>query len=374
MNMYSLGFPRLYLQGYGIFAQIGQEVRRFGTAPRVIADAFVRNLLGERISASFEKSGMKCNILQFAGECSPSQIDLLSDKAKDFGADVVVGVGGGKTLDVSKAVALSLGCPMVIAPTLASNDAPTSRVIVTYSDDGEWLGPRFLQLNPDCIFVDSQIISQAPARFFASGIADALATYYEAQQCLKKGADNFYNGKQTVTSQAIARICNDTIWQYGKEAYESVKRKECTESVEKVIEANILLSGVGFEGCGVAAAHGIGLSLSVLTPLYGDAKGLLHGEEVALGILCQFVLEGRSAEEMKKLQDFLASLDLPVSFEQAGIADFTPEKVRLVAEASCKPKSRIWNMAAPVSVELVENALNTVARLGREYMAGKNAN
>ena len=155
---------------------------------------------------------------------------------------------------------------------------------------------------------------------------------------------------------------------------ESVKRKECTESVEKVIEANILLSGVGFEGCGVAAAHGIGLSLSVLTPLYGDAKGLLHGEEVALGILCQFVLEGRSAEEMKKLQDFLASLDLPVSFEQAGIADFTLEKVRLVAEASCKPKSRIWNMAAPVSVELVENALNTVARLGREYMAGKNAN
>ncbi len=371
--MYSLGFPRLYLQGYGIFDQIGQEVRRFGSTPLVVADSFVRSLLEARISASFEKAGLKYEVLQFAGECSPNQIDQLTTSARNSGADVVVGIGGGKTLDVSKAVALNLHVPVVIAPTLASNDAPTSRVIVTYSDEGVWLGPRFLTLNPDCIFVDSQIISQAPARFFASGIADALATYYEAQQCLKKGADNFYNGKQTVTSQAIARICNDTIWQYGKEAYECVKRKECTESVEKVIEANILLSGVGFEGCGVAAAHGIGLSLSVLTPLYGDAKGLLHGEEVALGILCQFVLEGRSAEEIRQLQDFLDSLDLPVTFEQAGIKDFTPEKIRLVAEASCKPKSRIWNMAAPVSVELVEKSLETVAKLGREYMESKNA-
>jgi glycerol dehydrogenase len=367
--MYSLGFPRLYLQGYGIFDRIGEEVRRFGSRPLVVADAFVRSLLGERIIASFEKAGIPCEMLQFAGECSPRQIDLLTSRAKDFHSDVLVAVGGGKTLDVTKGIALNLGLPVVIAPTLASNDAPTSRVIVTYTDEGEWLGPRFLALNPDCIFVDSQIISQAPARFFASGIADALATYYEAQQCLKKGADNFYNGKQTVTSQAIARICHETIWQYGKEAYDAVRRKECTESVEKVIEANILLSGVGFEGCGVAAAHGIGLSLSVLTPLYGDAKGLLHGEEVALGILAQFVLEGRSAEEIGKLQDFLLSLDLPISFEQAGIADFNPEKVRLVAEASCKPKSRIWNMAVPVSVELVENALNTVASLGRARLA-----
>lgn len=367
--MYSLGFPRLYLQGYGILDQLGKEVARFGSRPLVITDAFVKQLLGERIDKTFQEAGLAHNVLVFSGECSPNQIEALSGRAKETSSDVLVAVGGGKALDVTKGVALGLGLPIVVVPTLASNDAPTSRVIVTYTDEGEFIGPRFLSLNPDCILVDSEIISKAPARFFASGIADALATYYEAQQCLKKGADNFYNGKQTVTSQAIARICHETIWTYGKEAYDSVCRGECNEVVEKVIEANILLSGVGFEGCGVAAAHGVGLSLSVLAPLYGDAKGLLHGEEVALGIIAQFVLEGRSLEEIEELQDFLLSLGLPISFEQAGVADFTPEKKRIVAEASCKPRSRIWNMAVPISVERVIEALDTVAELGRKRLA-----
>lgn len=370
--MYALGFPRLYLQGYGIFDTLGAAVQRFGQRPLVIADEFVLGLLGERMEKTFADADLHHTVLRFAGECSPSQIESLSAQATTLGSDVIVGTGGGKTLDLTKGVARSLNLPLVIVPTLASNDAPTSRVIVTYTDEGEFIGPLFLNLNPDCIFVDSQIVSQAPARFFACGIADALATYYEAEQCLKSGVDNFYNGKQTLTARAIAKTCHETIWTYAREAMNSVRRKECTETVEKVIEANILLSGLGFEGCGVAAAHAVGLSLSVLEPAFGDAKGIMHGEEVALGIVAQFVLEGRSEQEIDALHDFYLDLGLPVSFSQVGILDFTPEKMRLVAEAACKPKSRIWNMAMPISVERVMDVLRIVGELGDKKLRSHN--
>ncbi len=369
--MYAIGFPRLYLQGYGIINQLGKEVERFGTSALIVADEFVLNTFSEVIFDSFKDTQVKYNTLLFKGECSPSQIDFMSEEAEKLNCDVLIGIGGGKTLDLIKGIALTINLPLVIVPTIASNDAPTSRVIVTYTDKGEFIGPRFLKLNPECILVDSQIITNAPPRFFACGIADALATYYEAQQCLKKGANNFYNGQQTIIAKSIAKTCNDTIWENAVQAYEDVKQKKCTEAVEKVIEANILLSGVGFEGCGVAAAHAVGLSLSILEAQYGDAKGIMHGEEVALGIIAQFVLEGRSEKEIDELHELYLKLDLPIHFSQVGISDFSDEKKAQVAKAACKPTSRIWNMAVEISEESVIQALNIVEKLGSRKLGLK---
>ncbi len=366
--MFAIGFPRLYLQGYGIFNKLGEETKRFGSAPLLVVDEFVLSKYKELIDKSFKEAGLNYQLLLFKGECSPSQIENMTNKAKELKSDVVIAIGGGKTIDTTKGVALALSLPIVIVPTIASNDAPTSRVITTYTDEGEFIGPRFLNLNPDCIFVDSEIISKAPEHFFACGIADALATYYEAQQCLKKGVNNFYNGKQTVISQAIAKVCHDTIWEYAIDAFKNVKEKKCTESVEKVIEANILLSGVGFEGCGVAGAHAIGLSLSVLEAQFGEAKGLMHGEAVAIGIIAQFVLEKRSDEEINKLINFYKELGLPFHFSQVDIQDFTEEKMKIVAKAACKPTSRIWNMAMEINEELVVETLKKVDAIGLSYL------
>ncbi len=362
--MNAIGFPRLYLQGYGIFPQLGQEVKRFSNSALVIADQFIAKNFAEKIKETFESAGVEYSILEFVGQCSPNQIERLSKLAKEANRGVLVAIGGGKTLDIVKGVSLESGLPQVVVPTIASNDAPTSRVIVTYTDEGEFIGPRFLSLNPELIFVDTEIITKAPAHFFACGIADALATYYEAQQCLKKDVNNFYNGKQTMVAQAIARTCHETIWEYAVEAYESVKKQECTPVVEKVIEANILLSGIGFEGCGVAAAHAIGLSLSALEAHCDDVKGIMHGEEVALGIIAQFILEKRSEEEIDELHNFYIKLGLPIHFSQVGIQDFTEEKLRIVAKAATKERSRIWNMPCEISEDIVVDVLKKVAELG----------
>ncbi len=366
--MNAIGFPRSYVQGFGIFTDLGKEVKRFGSKAFVLADEFVYNTYKDKIEKTFADSELPFDIFTFKGECSPSQIEKFIAKAKECASTIVVGIGGGKTLDTSKAVSYNLSIPLVIVPTIASNDAPTSRVIATYEDDGTYIGPQFIELNPESIFVDSEIISKAPALFLSCGIADALATYYEAQQCLKKGAVNFYGGKQTLISQAIAKTCNDVIWEYAPQAYEDIKSQKCTEAVEKIIEANILLSGVGFEGCGVAGAHAVGGAMTFLEGEYGDAKRIMHGIAVSLGILVQFALEGRSDEEFAKIHELYSKIGLPIHFSQADVADFSEEKMKFLAGIICRPKSRIWNMAVDINEDVIVAAFKRVQELGKKKL------
>ena len=74
-----------------------------------------------------------------------------------------------------------LKSPVVIAPTIASTDAPVSALSVIYTDEGAFARYIFYSKNPELVLVDSKVISQAPKRLLASGIADGLATWVEAQ-------------------------------------------------------------------------------------------------------------------------------------------------------------------------------------------------
>ncbi|MGV8038497.1 iron-containing alcohol dehydrogenase, partial [Mycobacterium kansasii] len=74
----------------------------------------------------------------FRGEASPEEIDRITGIGREFGADVIIGLGGGKTLDSAKAIADNLQLPVAILPSLASTDAPCSRLSVIYHADGSF--------------------------------------------------------------------------------------------------------------------------------------------------------------------------------------------------------------------------------------------
>ena len=106
------------------------------------------------------------------------------------GCDLVIGIGGGKTLDTAKAVAFYKKVPVLICPTIASTDAPCSALSVIYTDAGVFEEYLFLPANPNMVLMDTDIISQSPVRLTVSGMGDALATYFEARACQISGAAN----------------------------------------------------------------------------------------------------------------------------------------------------------------------------------------
>lgn len=365
--MRAIGFPLMYRQGPGIIDSLGEITSGYGRTAMVVSDSFVRELLASRITESFHTAGIRPVFADFSGETSPGQIEQLVTTAKSEACEFVVGLGGGKSQDAAKGVKRELGIPVVIVPTIASNDAATSRLAITYTDDGRFIGPLVMDTNPDAVIVDSAIIAGAPVRFFISGIADALSTWFEAEQCRQSAVENFFGAGQTVTALSISRNCYDVIWNKAEQALADLRSGRLSPVVEDVIEANVLMSGIGFEGCGVAAAHAISQGFTLIESLHGN----LHGEEVAVALLSQFVLEDRDKRFFDSMVQFYRRIGIPSSLRELGLERPTKEHFRIIAEYACREGSRIYNMNRSVSVDDVVGALKTVEELSKPYTGGE---
>jgi glycerol dehydrogenase len=222
---------------------------------------------------------------------------------------------------------------------------------------------RFLILgrNPDVVLVDSRIIVQAPTRFFVAGMGDALATWFEANTCTKSMAKNLPGGVSTAAALSLARLCYDTLMEYGISAKIAVDNNALTPAVERVIEANTLLSGIGFESSGLAAAHGIHEGLHVL-----DGAGeKLHGELVAFGTITQMVLENFDREEIDRVMNFCLSVGLPVTLKQLGVKDTSPKAVMKAAEVACMEGLTTHNSYFEIDPELILGAILGADGLGQ---------
>lgn len=355
--------PSRYIQGEGVIADLGEEVAKIAEKVVVIADEVVWGIVEEDVTKSFEDADCEFHFEQFNGEASEGEISRLAEVAEEQEAEAIVGVGGGKTLDTAKAFADDVEKPVIIVPTTASTDAPTSGLSVIYSDDGVFEGYRFYDKNPDLVLVDTDIIVNAPAELFAAGIADALATYVEASAAKKSEGDAMAGGKISYAGMAISKEAEKVLFDHGVAAYKAVQKKLVTPSVEAVTEANTLLSGLGFENGGLAAAHSIH---NGFTAVDGEIHSLSHGQKVSYGILVQLVLEARPIEEIKRYIDFLNAVDMPTTLEEMHL-DQTPfEDLVEIGKVATADGETIENMSAEYTPEQIANAILAVDLLSTE--------
>ena len=216
-------------------------------------DTSCNGLAGKGLISDLTAGGFNVVHAEFKGETSNQEIERLVNLGKS--CDFVIGMGGGKTLDTAKAVASKLNVAVAILPTTASTDAPCSALSVIYTPEGEFERYTFFNANPNIVLVDTSVIAGAPARFLAAGMGDALATNIEAKLC--RSSMNCCGGLQTEVAAAIGNKCEEILLNYGKQAYEANKAKVVTPAFEAVVEANTLMSGLGFESGGLAAAHAV---------------------------------------------------------------------------------------------------------------------
>jgi glycerol dehydrogenase len=186
----------------------------------------------------------------------------------------------------------------------------------------------------------------------AAGIGDALATWYEAESCRKSGAPNMMGLPGVPMAHAIAAYCRDVVWASGEAALAECDRDEAGPALERIVEANILASGIGFESGGVAAAHAIHHGLCELD----DVHHHLHGEKVAIGILAGLLLHNDEAE-FARVEVFLKKVRLPIRLSGIGIDDPTPEKLRCVAARACREGEIIHFEPIRVTPDMVVQAL-----------------
>lgn len=354
--------PHRYVQGRGVLKEIGTYIANLGKKPLVLWDSCIKDIVGETILASLQKAGLEAIPVDFQGESSHEEVDRVTKIAKDSGADVSIGVGGGKTLDTAKATAAAAGIRMVTVPTIASTDTPTSSATVWYDVDGNFAGFECWPQNPDLVLVDSQVIANGPIRAFVAGMGDALSTWVEAEAAYTTRAINLGGGRSTMAAMALARLAFETLMEFGLEAKRAVELNLVTPAVEKVIEANVLLSGLGFESGGLATAHMIGNSLTG----YPECEHLMHGDKVGFGIISQLCLDDDvDMEEVHGIVDFEIAIGLPVTFADLNFQDVTRDKLRPIADACAGEGSLSHNHPFEVTSDGVIDAMIAADALGR---------
>ena len=357
--------PSRYVQGPNVLNDIGEQLKLLGSKALVTGGKTAFSVAKETMVNSLGIASVESVFELFGGECCRTEIKRLKELVAKEGANIIVGVGGGKVIDTAKAVAYELKLPVVIVPTIAATDAPCSALSVIYTDHGVFESYLVLPKNPDLVLVDTTIIAKAPVRLLVSGMGDALATWFEADACRQSSAKNLPGGHSTATALSLARLCYEIILEYGLSAKLAVEKGVTTPAVEKVIEACTLLSGLGFESSGLAAAHAIHDGFTVLD----ETHTIYHGEKVSFGTLSQMIMENRSTAEIYEVLDFCVSIGLPVTMKEINVTEVTQAKIMKVAEAACQPGGIIHNMPFPITSEVVYNSIMGADAIGTAYLA-----
>jgi len=352
-------FPGRYVQGPDSLQRLGSELLRMGKNAFLICDPFVHKHLLPGFIHSLEEH-VNTTIISFGGECSEEEIHRLVEIGREQEAEVVVGIGGGKTLDTAKAMAYEIRKPVAIVPTIASTDAPCSALSVIYKANGEFKRYLLLNKNPDLVLLDTKVVANAPSRFLVSGMGDALATWFEAESCKQSYAGNMTGDIGSMTAYSLAELCYKTLLTYGLAAKQACNVNAVSPALERVVEANTLLSGLGFESGGLASAHAIHNGFTVLKA----SHNYFHGEKVAFGTLASLVLTDKDKATIDTVYSFCESVGLPTTLEDIGLKDVSDDDLRKVAQAATAEGETIHNEPFKVTTEKVFFAIKVADAIG----------
>lgn len=367
--------PSKYVQGENELLNLGYFVKTMGQSALLIAHPDDVARVKAQLEKTSETFGVVFVESQFGGECSREEVARLQALAKEKACDCTIGLGGGKAIDTAKCVAE--GEALIIVPTIAATDAPTSHSAVLYTAEGAFDDYAYYKQNPSVVLVDTTIIANAPTRFLVSGMGDALSTYFEAR-ATRQSRSNVNAGLPcgareglcapaigTNTAFALATLCYQTLLSDGLLAKQASDENQVTEALENIVEANILLSGLGFESGGLAGAHAIHNGLTLLE----GTHHYYHGEKVAFGTLAQLALENAATEEIEEVLGFCVQVGLPITLSDIGVTEISDEELLAVAEKACAKDESIHAMPFEITAEKVAAAIKEADRLGQAYKA-----
>ncbi|QUH25808.1 iron-containing alcohol dehydrogenase family protein [Serpentinicella alkaliphila] len=308
-------FPSYTIQEDALLT-VGGVIKSYGQRVLIVGGKIALEKAQEKLRKSLDENKLEIvDFMWYGGECTYSNIDKIVEKAKNESVDIIVGVGGGKALDTSKAAAEGAGIPSVTIPTTAATCAATTPLSIIYTEKGDFEALLHLSSPPVHIFMDSIIIADAPTKYLWAGIGDTIAKYYEVRLTTR--------GKKLSHSPAMAKelsvMCLEPLLEYGRKALEDSDNKIASYELEQVILNNIISTGivsmlVGDENNG-AIAHGTFYGFTLLEEI---EKHHLHGEVVAYGVLLLLAID-KQEEELERLIAFYKEIKLPISLKDLGV-------------------------------------------------------
>jgi glycerol dehydrogenase len=346
--------PARVLRGDRCLANSAREITALGVRPLVVVGDRTLKVVADWLQPALEAAQLKSETASYGPDCAESSLVRLKEIVQEHQADVIIGVGGGKALDMSKLLAYQCGLPIVTIPTSGATCAAWTALSNVYSEEGAFQYDVALRRCPDLLILDYGLVRTAPQRTLVAGIGDAIAKWYEAS--VSSG-----DATATLLISAVqqARILRDILFQKSAIALKNTE----SDAWREVVDATVLLAGViggiGGADCRTVAAHAVHNGLTHLL----EAHDVLHGEKVAYGILVQLRLEEMvqgnqlAISARQQLLKFYSDIGLPKSLEDLGLKDITLAQIRQVTAIATQPQSDIHRLPFTVSAKQLAAAM-----------------
>jgi glycerol dehydrogenase len=254
--------------------------------------------------------------MSFSGECCDKNVEKIVQRAEETDVDLIIGVGGGKSIDTAKAAAEFFKVPAVTIPTIAATCAATSPISVMYNSKGEFQKNMYLKNNPNLVIVPPKVIAEAPTKYIQAGILDSFAKWYEGRTVFPK-LD--HPSLFASSSFELSKLLNEKLKNEAAETVRLVKSNQVGSSLIETTNVILFLTGViqslGQSENRGAAAHAVHNGLTVLE----ESHDLLHGIKVGYGILVHLILEDRPEPEIRKTVSLFRELEMAPSLEKLGL-------------------------------------------------------
>lgn len=295
---------------------LGKEIQNYNNILVIHGDKSLLSIKNEFFKTLKDKN---FHLVHYGNECSHSIVNSALDNLNDNTYDLILGIGGGKSIDASKVMMDKLNIPLFTIPTIASTCAAVSYISVMYEENHVFQELYFLKRPPHKTFINLDTLIAAPKKYLWAGIGDTLAKYYEMNLKARGKRLNF----NTTMGEKLSHLCKETMLNYGKHALSTsivdVDFKEVAGVI--LVTTGIVSNLIDFKYNG-ALAHAI---FDALTKIKRVEEEHLHGEVVAFGILIQLQLEGNH-EELNNLLNFYKEINLPTTLKEIVVKNEYLEK------------------------------------------------
>jgi len=351
--------PAVVLRGSGAWREALPTIARLTRRPLLLGRSAATRALRNQLHTDLQAAGLLPEAAELQHDCCEDDLHALAERAAAAGCDAVLAAGGGKVLDAGKLLAHRLGLACITVPTSAATCAGWTALANLYSPQGAFAGDVTLERCPDLLVFDHDLVREAPSRTLASGIADAMAKWYEAS--VSSGASSDGLVQQAVQQ---ARVLRDQLLLEGPAAVASPGSEAWVRVAEASALTAGLIGGIGGARCRTVAAHAVHNGLTQLQATHG----VLHGEKVGFGILVQLRLEEvvggnrLAAQARRQLLPFFQSLGLPVSLAELGLSSASLNALEAVCEFACRPGSDLHHLPfAVATTDLLAALVSTTA-------------
>ena len=300
----SMILPRIVVTGPGVLEQIPAIIAELDIPERglIVCDKNTLEIAGNQVIEYLEAGSHPMQKVEISG-ANIKELERVESYSDEV--DFLVGVGGGRPIDLAKQAGFNKDIPFISIPTAASHDGfGSARASIRH----EGRKTSMQAIPPIAVVADTTIISKAPKRLLAAGVGDIVSNQTAVLDWKLEGPKADYSEYAAALSEMAAQLVEDGIEKVASGTEEGVRLV-----VKALISSGVAMSIAGTSRPASGGEHKFShwLDANCDTPA-------LHGEQCGLGSIVTMHLHGG---DWQKIRDTLKAVHAPIDAKGLGIND-----------------------------------------------------